>query len=142
MSGAVSIERRSSCRLDHPQTLAVKPPVEIPGLDWKVGPTSTVIGATIWNALVVEATARIQQAKGDAPIAVSFNMPGYAKWAAARGSGCPPRRTVGGAPKGLPRWHGGTAPIIGSWTPHPPPPAVPPPLPGGAGRIRPAGPAE
>jgi uncharacterized phosphosugar-binding protein len=57
--------------------------IEIPGLNWKVGPTSTVIGATIWNALVVEATARIQQAKGDAPVAVSFNMPGYAKWAAA-----------------------------------------------------------
>jgi uncharacterized phosphosugar-binding protein len=57
--------------------------VSIPGIDWKVGPTSTVIGATIWNALVVETTLRIQQAKGDAPVAVSFNMPGYADYAKA-----------------------------------------------------------
>jgi uncharacterized phosphosugar-binding protein len=57
--------------------------VSIPGLEWKVGPTSTVIGALIWNALVVEATLRIQQAKGDAPVGVSFNMPGYDEYAKA-----------------------------------------------------------
>jgi uncharacterized phosphosugar-binding protein len=57
--------------------------VSIPGLEWKVGPTSTVIGALIWNALVVEATHRIQIAKGDAPVGVSFNMPGYAEYAKA-----------------------------------------------------------
>jgi uncharacterized phosphosugar-binding protein len=53
----------------------------VPGLEWKVGPTSTVIGALIWNALVVEATHHIQRAKGDAPVGVSFNMPGYAEHA-------------------------------------------------------------
>jgi uncharacterized phosphosugar-binding protein len=58
--------------------------IEVPGNEWKVGPTSTVIGATIRNALVVETTRRIQAAKGDAPVAVSFNMPGYEKWAKAQ----------------------------------------------------------
>jgi uncharacterized phosphosugar-binding protein len=57
--------------------------VSIPGLEWKVGPTSTVMGALIWNALVVETTYRIQIAKGDAPVGVSFNMPGYADYAKA-----------------------------------------------------------
>ena len=57
--------------------------VSVPGQQWKVGPTSTVIGALIWNALVVEATQRIQLAKGDAPVGVSFNMPGYADYAKA-----------------------------------------------------------
>ncbi|MEA2736313.1 MAG: hypothetical protein QOE14_2764 [Humisphaera sp.] len=57
--------------------------VAVPGLDPKVGPTSTVIGALIWNALVVETTYRLQLAKGDAPVAVSFNMPNYAEHAAA-----------------------------------------------------------
>ena len=57
--------------------------VSIPGLEWKVGPTSTVMGALIWNALVVETTHRIQIAKGDAPVGVSFNMPGYAEYAKA-----------------------------------------------------------
>ena len=57
--------------------------VSIPGLEWKVGPTSTVMGALIWNALVVETTHRIQIARGDAPVGVSFNMPGYAEYAKA-----------------------------------------------------------
>src|SRR5947207_1168700 len=57
--------------------------VSVPGLEWKVGPTSTVIGALIWNALVVQTTFQIQQAKGDAPVGVSFNMPGYADYAKA-----------------------------------------------------------
>src|SRR5437763_1016819 len=57
--------------------------VSIPGLERKVGPTSTVMGAIIWNALVVETTHRIQIAKGDAPVGVSFNMPGYAEYAKA-----------------------------------------------------------
>jgi uncharacterized phosphosugar-binding protein len=54
--------------------------VSIPGMEWKVGPTSTVMGATIWNALVVETTLRLAAAKGDAPVGVSFNMPGYADY--------------------------------------------------------------
>ena len=57
--------------------------ISVPGLEWKVGPTSTVIGALIWNALVVETTYRIQLAKGDAPVGVSFNMPGYADYTKA-----------------------------------------------------------
>src|SRR5204862_7051360 len=57
--------------------------VSIPGQPWKVGPTSTVIGALIWNALVVETTCRLQLAKGDAPVGVSFNVPGYAEYAKA-----------------------------------------------------------
>src|SRR3954453_3859596 len=57
--------------------------VQVPGLEWKVGPTSTVIGALVWNALVVETTRLIYAAKGDAPVAVSFNMPGYAEYAKA-----------------------------------------------------------
>jgi uncharacterized phosphosugar-binding protein len=55
--------------------------IDVPGLEWKVGPTSTVIGALLWNALVVETTRRLQLAKGDAPVGVSFNMPGYAEYA-------------------------------------------------------------
>jgi uncharacterized phosphosugar-binding protein len=57
--------------------------VSVPGLAPKVGPTSTVVGALIWNALVVEATCHLQAAKGDAPVGVSFNMPGYAEYAKA-----------------------------------------------------------
>src|SRR4051794_19226178 len=50
--------------------------IEVPGLKWKCGPTSTVIGAMLWNSLVVETTFRIQAAKGNAPVMASFNMPG------------------------------------------------------------------
>jgi uncharacterized phosphosugar-binding protein len=57
--------------------------IPIPGLEPKVGPTSTVIGALIWNALVVETTHRLQLARGDAPVGVSFNMPNYAQYAQA-----------------------------------------------------------
>jgi len=41
------------------------------------------MGALIWNALVVETTYRIQVARGDAPVGVSFNMPGYAEYTKA-----------------------------------------------------------
>jgi uncharacterized phosphosugar-binding protein len=57
--------------------------VDVPGNPWKVGPTSTVIGALVWNALVVEASHLIQRARGDAPVTVSFNHPGYADFAKA-----------------------------------------------------------
>src|SRR5688572_10073071 len=56
--------------------------VSVPGLAPQVGRASTVIGATIWNALVVETTYLLQLAKGDAPVGVSFNMPNYAEYAA------------------------------------------------------------
>ncbi len=54
--------------------------ISVPGLDWKVGPTSTVIGALLWNALVVETTIRLRAAKGDAPVCASWNMPGAVEY--------------------------------------------------------------
>ena len=50
--------------------------VEIPGVEWKVGPSSTVIGAMLWNALVTETTRLVQARRGDAPVCASQNMPG------------------------------------------------------------------
>lgn len=50
--------------------------VAVPDQKYKAGPTSTVVGAMLWNALVVESMLRLQAAKGDAPLNVSFNMPG------------------------------------------------------------------
>jgi uncharacterized phosphosugar-binding protein len=50
--------------------------IAVPGLDVKSGPTSTVIGAMLWNSLVVETTFRLQAAKGNAPVCLSLNMPG------------------------------------------------------------------
>jgi uncharacterized phosphosugar-binding protein len=50
--------------------------ITIPGNEWKAGPSSTVIGALLWNALVVETCMRLQATVNDAPIGVSFNMPG------------------------------------------------------------------
>jgi len=41
-----------------------------------VGPSSTIVGCTIINALVVEVARRLNAKKGDAPILVSQNMPG------------------------------------------------------------------
>jgi uncharacterized phosphosugar-binding protein len=54
--------------------------IPVPGMEWKVGPTSTVIGAMLWNALVVETTYRLQATKGDAPVCASQNMPGAAEY--------------------------------------------------------------
>jgi uncharacterized phosphosugar-binding protein len=50
--------------------------VEIEGLEWKVGPSSTVIGAMVWNALVTETSRRLYEKKGDVPVCASQNMPG------------------------------------------------------------------
>lgn len=41
-----------------------------------VGPSSTIVGSTIINALVVEVARRLNARKGDAPVFVSQNMPG------------------------------------------------------------------
>lgn len=54
--------------------------VTIPGNEHKAGPTSTVIGAAIWNSLVVETMCRLQLARGDSPVGVSLNMPGYEEY--------------------------------------------------------------
>lgn len=41
-----------------------------------VGPSSTVVGATLWNCLVVEVARLLHTARGGAPIFVSQNMQG------------------------------------------------------------------
>jgi uncharacterized phosphosugar-binding protein len=50
--------------------------VEIPGLRQKVGPSSTVTGAAILNAVVVRAAELLQQRTGDPPIFMSANLDG------------------------------------------------------------------
>lgn len=48
-------------------------------MDWRVAPSSTIIGALIWNSLVAE-TARLLQASGiTPPIYVSLNVAGAAE---------------------------------------------------------------
>lgn len=45
---------------------------------WRVGPTSTIAAALIWNGLVTEAVARLQADGIEAPIFASLNMNGAA----------------------------------------------------------------
>ncbi|HAQ0425992.1 TPA: hypothetical protein IWO79_002732, partial [Enterococcus faecium] len=50
---------------------------QIKGMDQKVGPTSTVIGATILNTIIVEVCQQLKQAGIDyPPIFYSANMDG------------------------------------------------------------------
>jgi uncharacterized phosphosugar-binding protein len=57
--------------------------VSLNGTGWRVGPTSTVIGALIWNALVAE-TATCLKARGlEVPVFASLNMEGAAAHNAA-----------------------------------------------------------
>ena len=53
--------------------------VELDGSDWRVGPSSTITGALIWNGLVVEVAQRMHAAGETPPIYVSFNMRGAAE---------------------------------------------------------------
>ncbi len=53
--------------------------VTIPATDWRVGPTSTVMYATIWNCLVTETVFRLQARGAELPIYLSNNMPGAAE---------------------------------------------------------------
>ncbi len=48
--------------------------VPVEGADWRVGPSSTVVGALIWNALITETIFRLQTLKEELPVFVSFNM--------------------------------------------------------------------
>lgn len=48
--------------------------VELPGMQQRVGPASTVTGAAILNAVVVRAAALILAQSGDAPVFVSANL--------------------------------------------------------------------
>jgi uncharacterized phosphosugar-binding protein len=50
--------------------------VELDGSDWRVGPSSTIAGALIWNSLVVEVIRRMHAAGETLPIYASFNMRG------------------------------------------------------------------
>jgi len=53
--------------------------LELEDLDWRVAPSSTIVGALIWNCLVAE-TARLLQASGmTPPIYVSLNVAGAAE---------------------------------------------------------------
>jgi len=53
--------------------------LELDDLDWRVAPSSTVLGALIWNCLVAE-TARLLQTSGiTPPIYVSLNVAGAAE---------------------------------------------------------------
>jgi len=50
--------------------------VPLDGSDWRVGPSSTILGAFIWNALITEVLTRLQAAGEEVPVYASFNMRG------------------------------------------------------------------
>ena len=53
--------------------------VQLEGLDWPVGPSSTAITALIWNCLVTETAQRLLASGCDVPVFASLNMPGAAE---------------------------------------------------------------
>jgi uncharacterized phosphosugar-binding protein len=55
----------------------------VEGMDWRAGPSSTIIGALIWNSLVVETASRLRAAGEEPPLFASFNVPGAAEHNAA-----------------------------------------------------------
>ncbi len=50
--------------------------VELPGLEQKVGPASTVIGAALLNAVVVRTAELLLERTGDPPVFMSANLDG------------------------------------------------------------------
>ncbi|HUU54325.1 MAG TPA: SIS domain-containing protein [Armatimonadota bacterium] len=50
--------------------------LSLPGLQQKVGPTSTVLGSAIAQALIVEAMARLIEKGETPPVYISANLPG------------------------------------------------------------------
>ncbi|MDH4180179.1 MAG: SIS domain-containing protein, partial [Armatimonadota bacterium] len=50
--------------------------ISLPGIDQRVGPTSTALGSAILQALVVEATANLIARGEQPPVYVSANIPG------------------------------------------------------------------
>ena len=50
--------------------------IEIPGMAQKVGPSSTVTGAAILNAIIVRTTELIMERTGDPPVFMSANLDG------------------------------------------------------------------
>lgn len=57
--------------------------IPLDGLPWRVGPSSTVIGVLIWNALVTEAACQLRARGVEAPVYISANMPNAAEHNAA-----------------------------------------------------------
>jgi uncharacterized phosphosugar-binding protein len=54
--------------------------IPLPGTAWRVGPSSTVIGALLWNCLVTEVAFRLQARSAAVPIYISGRMPGSAEY--------------------------------------------------------------
>jgi len=50
--------------------------VPVEGAGYRVGPSSTVLGALLWNSLVTETVFRLQSMQADPPVIISLNMPG------------------------------------------------------------------
>lgn len=57
--------------------------ISIAGTPYRVGPSSTITGALIWNALITEVVFQLQARAIDAPVYVSSNLPGAAEHNAA-----------------------------------------------------------
>jgi len=53
--------------------------VQLHDSEWRVAPSSTVIGALIWNCLVAETAQRLQAAGETVPVFISCNMQGAAE---------------------------------------------------------------
>lgn len=53
--------------------------VSLEGTDWRVGPSSTILGALIWDALITEVFFRLSALGEEIPVYASFNMPGAAE---------------------------------------------------------------
>jgi uncharacterized phosphosugar-binding protein len=50
--------------------------VAVEGSEWRVGPSSTIIGAMIWDALITETIFRLQALGAELPVYASLNMQG------------------------------------------------------------------
>ncbi len=57
--------------------------IAIDGTPYRVGPSSTIIGALIWNALITEVADRLQARSIEVPMFSSSNLPGAAEHNAA-----------------------------------------------------------
>jgi uncharacterized phosphosugar-binding protein len=53
--------------------------IALEGTPWRVGPSSTVVNALIWNALVTETAQVLQARMANLPIFASSNLPGAAE---------------------------------------------------------------
>ncbi|MFN8597048.1 MAG: SIS domain-containing protein [Anaerolineae bacterium] len=53
--------------------------IALDGSPWRVGPSSTVIGALIWNALITEVAYHLTLQNVEVPVYASSNLPGAAE---------------------------------------------------------------